>query len=485
MPVIVWFYPRFTRIALASERSTLYDVELAYFLSYLRIVHCNGMLIYDCIVNLVGRNIFHIVEKDGVILQKWVQYDDTTQLDAVNLLAQDHPNESFRQFLLSYYSIVKSSAQGLQSFIDDTADAEFEKIIQKDSKMIGKIAGVFILGAMMMIMVPLVMMFLSFVGTDHSMIQLMANALLLLPICYAAFVLLLFRISSFDILVPSKFAFLIILPIILAGAFLSMDILVILSLAISIPLLVNGRIISAQMNHIRSLDDNFPIFLRDLIERRKVDSNFIISLKLLIAQNKIKNRYGAFGIILSSIDVKLSENHQGELIYDSMMPSWRLKMLLFVFQNIFDNGGGSIRTLEAMHSFSIKVNDIKNRLSDSIVLSSLILYVAPAMFFVSLIGVSVFLGSFNVHIPEIPAGMELSSDVLQFFGKPDFGDIMESMKPVVFLMSLSSGIVISRIAHMSFLATTPIGICMGVSFVILVGWEYFFDVLTVLFGYLV
>jgi len=62
---------------------------------------------------------------------------------------------------------------------------------------------------------------------------------------------------------------------------------------------------------------------------------------------------------------------------------------------------------------------------------------------------------------------------------------IESMKPVVFLMSIFSGVVISRIAHQTFLATAPVGVCMGVCFVILVGWGYFFEVLSILINLLV
>ncbi len=142
-----------------------------------------------------------------------------------------------------------------------------------------------------------------------------------------------------------------------------------------------------------------------MIESRKVDANFIVSIKKLSSQKNMGGKYGAFSDVLRQIRMRLEYNtNRSRLIYDDTVRSWRLRMLMFVFQTICDAGGDSIDTLEKMHSFSMSVNSIKNKLSDSIMLSSLMLYVAPTIFFVALVGMSVFMGSFSASIPETAAG---------------------------------------------------------------------------------
>ncbi len=483
LPLAVYASPRIAIKFHVMERSSIFDEELAYFYSYLQIVHTGGTMIYSSILSLVGKKIFPGVEADGLMLKKWVEYDDSVQLDAINEIAENHSHHGFQAFLRQYYGIAKSSVSNLPSFISESAQSEFQKIIEKDEKLIGKAGGVFIMGAMMMIMAPILMVLMSFVGTDSSTTHLITMGLTAMPIMYAGMVLVTFKMRQDGTLYAKKIVFAIAPVAFVMCYVITRDALSSVAIALAIPCIINGRYVAEQIRYIRSLNDHFPVFIRDLIESRKVDANFIVSIKKLSSQKNLDGKYGAFSNVLRQIRMRLEYNtNRSRLIYDDTVRSWRLRMLMFVFQTIFDAGGGSIDTLEKMHSFSVSVNSIKNKLSDSIMMSSLMLYVAPTMFFVALVGVSVFMGSFSASVPELPPDLRGSLLAAGMFAKPDFSSMLEAMRPAFLIMSICSGIVISRVAYMSFFATMPIGICCMAAFVVLTGWHFFFDLMSDLIG---
>ena len=131
-----------------------------------------------------------------------------------------------------------------------------------------------------------------------------------------------------------------------------------------------------------------------------------------------------------------------------------------------------------LHYFSQRTIQIKNRMDDTLKMSSLLLLFAPLIFFITLSAISTLMLSFTEHIPVIPQGVHVDATTAKYFQKFDVSSILTSLKPAIFVMSVCSGIVISRVAYSSFLATTPMGICMVISSVIFVGWDFFFDVIS-------
>ncbi len=481
VPLVVYLFPKLSVSVRVSERTTLFDEEIAYFLSYLQIVHSGTMMIYRSIAMLDGKNIFPGLESDGLLLKKWVEYDATVQIDAINELAQNHPHKTFKQFLIQYCSIAKSSVDNIPSFIAESAKTEFARIVQSAENAIGKAAMVFIMGALMMVMAPVLLVMMSFIGgVDDSTTHHLINFLTVMPVIYTVMVFFMFKTRQDSELYPKKIAF-VALPVIFVLCYLiTRDAMASFALACAVPCVINGRAIASQMRYIRQINDNFPIFLRDLIESRKIDANFIVSLKKLASGDDMESRYGAYAGILRQMRMRLEDGnyHDRPLIYDRGIPSWRLRMLTFIFQTIYDADRGDIATLERMHKFTVSINEIKNKLSDSVSLSSLMLYASSPLFFVVLVAMSVFMGSFSSVIPDLPDSIRGSADASLFFEKPDFASLLSSLKPAFLVMSMCSGLVISRVVYSTFSATLPVGICASVAFVIVAFWDRLFEVLS-------
>lgn len=483
LPLFVRLYPYLSNVLMTSDMVSFYDSELAYFLAYLQISTIAGFGLYDSMKRLLGKNIIESVERDAATLKKWIYLDGHAEHVAIHKLAESHSHKTFQTFLYSYSDIAKSNPSGLENFVTQTADSEFEKITNKNEKKIGKVSSVFVYGAMAMIMAPVMMLTMMFMQSDSQTIQLITYAIFLIPVAFAMFVFFSNHTSSDVTLSFNKRSVL--------GVFAGVpwyvitgDALASVALSACVISVYNGINIQRQISAWRSKTDGFPVFVRDLIERYKVDSNFVVSTKKILQSQNNEKKYGMFCDVLSDVNSRLYQvtDKSQDLFYDYTLQSKRIRLLMFILQTAFDGGYfSSLSSLERIHSFSINLNSIQNRIDDSLRMSSMILFAAPVVFFVTMIGLSAMLMSFTDSIPDMSntastATTYLNPKTMNFFVKPDYSELLLALKPAVLIMSACAGLVISRVAYSSFVATLPVGICLGMAFVILSGWDVFFEV---------
>jgi len=188
-----------------------------------------------------------------------------------------------------------------------------------------------------------------------------------------------------------------------------------------------------------------------------------------------------FSEILEDVRARLYEitYTKKDLFYDPNLSSKRLRLMMFILQIVFDGGyATSTSSLERVYNFSVKLNFIKNKIDDSLKTSSMLLFFAPLMFFVSMVGLSSILMSFTVGMPDSTSVLSFDPKYASFLIKPDFGQLLDALKPALVIMSVCSGLVISRVTYATFFATLPLGLSLVITFVILVGWDFFFDVIS-------
>ena len=478
VPVIIRAYPYLSNVLSSSDMSSRYDSDLAYFLAYLQISTISGFGLFDSMMRLVGKNILYSIEKDAEILRKWIKLDGYSEGMAINRLAARHVHKRFQMFLYAYYEISRSNPSGLNDYVSSTADSEFAKITAQDEKRVSKFSNIFMLGSMAMIMAPIMLLVLMFIDTVPDTIQYITLIIFAIPVVFTLFVFVTGSSISDVRLHGNKITILGIVP----GVFWYIahsDILSAVSLAAAVPCIWNGIFVSQQIKRWRSAADGFPIFIRDLIERIKVAANFVASITRVIHGENQLAKYGRFTDIISDIRSRqfMVSDVPQPMFYDGTLPSRRLRMLLFILETVFDGGHRkSLSALERIYRFSLKLNEIKNRADDTLRMSSVLLFAAPPVFFVTMLGMSSMLISFTSNIPDVSHIPNINAESLKLFEKPDYSQVLLALKPAVLIMSVCSGVIVSRIAYSSLVATLPIGICSSIAFVILAGWDVFFDV---------
>lgn len=479
-PFAILLYPQISNMLQSSESTSGYDKDLAYFLSYLHISHLGvQMSIYSSMIRLIGTGIFPAIENNAVMLKRWVKFNGMTEISAINKLANSHANKTFQSFLFAYFDISKSNPPGLDDYISKTASAEFEKSIISDEKGIGKISTIFVFGGMALIMVPALLVMMSFAVPESDIIGMVANVILVTPIIFTVLAILMYRKKS-DYSVKVYPQSLVGMVLFVPFFIITPDVLLAISAGFTVTCMINGIFVSRQMGIISSTVNGFVPFVRDLIERRKVDSNFVTSLKKIFEYD-MQKKYGHFSTVLYNVkrDMTFFSDKKHDVFFNGNVTSERLKMMLFVLQSVFDGGHKStVSSLERLHYFSERAVLIKNKTEDTLKMSSLLLLMAPLIFFIVLSAISTLMSSFTSNIPEIPAGINIDASTSKYFEKFDTSVILSAMKPAIFVMSVCSGITMSKVAYQSFSATLPLGICMGICTVIFVGWDYFFEVIS-------
>lgn len=107
-PIVVLIYPALELKSVASERKKLIEDGLPFFASYASVMQTVGRSFYYSITEVAGERIFKVLEKEGLMVKRNVEVFAMDQLEAMNNLALNHPNSSFRSFLLGYVSIARS-----------------------------------------------------------------------------------------------------------------------------------------------------------------------------------------------------------------------------------------------------------------------------------------------------------------------------------------------------------------------------------------
>jgi len=353
IPLCILLFPRISNSLHFADSSSGYDEDLAYFLSYLHISHIGKTNLYDSMVHLLNQSIFPAIERDAKMLDRWTTFDGISESFAINRLANEHANKTFKSFLFAYFDISKSNPSGLDDFIAKTASIEFEKAVSSDEKGIGKISTIFVFGGIALIMVPALLIMMSFAVPESDIIGMVSMIIIVTPLLFTALTIIMYhKKSDFDVLFQ-KLSLLGLIVIIPCYAITS-DVLMSISIGVAITCMINGVYVSRQISVIRSTVNGFVPFLRDLIERRKVDSNFVTSMKKIFHYD-MEKKYGRFTDILYDIrgDMNVFSDKKQDVFFNPHINSGRLKMMMFVLQSIFDGGHKStISSLERLHSFS-------------------------------------------------------------------------------------------------------------------------------------
>ena len=482
LPAVLLLYPRISNMTHSSDVTALYESEMAYFLAYLQVATMSGLSLYQAMIRLAASRILESIAHDTAILRKWIELDGMSEQDAIRRLALQHAYDPMQKFFLDYADTARSHPVGLTAYVGDLADREFAVIVKKDEDKIGKISATFMMGAMGMIMLPVMMIMLMFVVSSQDAVGGVAMMIFAMPVLFTVYAMVSHK-GKPDIALgrPPTVRTAIAAAIAGAASFVALgDILVTAAVAGAAACIVNGMAVSSELGAWRSRIDGFPAWIHDMIERCAADANFLVALrKTVIADEaEMKKKMGGFAEICRGIRYRMARisDRKYDVIYDSSISSKRLRLLLFIAQTVYDGGfGQSVDALVRIKGFAISLNEIKNRMDDTLRTSSLLLYAAPVVLFVAMVGISSLMLSITSKLPDTDTlgGVSLGG----LGSPPELSSLFDALKPAILLMSACSGIVVAKTAYYTVRATMPAGVTLCCAAVILAGWDFFFGVI--------
>ncbi|PIY90192.1 MAG: hypothetical protein COY74_02825, partial [Nitrosopumilales archaeon CG_4_10_14_0_8_um_filter_34_8] len=303
IPGIMFAFPTLRLKAVASERKSQIEDELAFFAAYCGIMQSVGRSLYNSLLEILGSGIFKMLERESKMIQRNVRIFAMDELSAINNLAQNHPNSTFRNFLLGYVSIHKSGGS-LARYLENKGEEFFSSMRFRMSQYSSQAATI---GEAMLIMLnvlPVLLISSSFMMPASS-VQMITNASFVLVPFIAIIIILVTNHSQPKIRdeVPIiKYSIFVAAITASVGVIIELESWQILVLSVFAGSLVNSIMTFKKFREIALVESSLPDFLRDITEYVKIGASIPNSI-VRIAKERRYNDY--FDSLISDVSSKI------------------------------------------------------------------------------------------------------------------------------------------------------------------------------------
>lgn len=457
IPGIMFAFPTLRLKAIASERKSQIEDELAFFAAYCGIMQSVGCSLYNSMSEILGAGIFKMLERESKMIQRNVRIFAMDELSAINNLALNHPNYTFKNFLLGYVSIHKSGGS-LAQYLENKGEEFFNSMRFRMSQYSSQAATI---GEAMLIMLnvlPVLLISSSFMMPTSS-IQMITNASFVLVPLIAVIMILVTNHSqpkTRDTVQFSKYSIFAGIITGIMGIIVELESWQILVLAVFFGSLVNSAVTFAKFREISSVESVLPDFLRDITEHVKIGAA-IPNAIIRISKERRYNDY--FDSLTSGISSKIVFGYKlSEIISSYNISSWNARLVFFVLGKIADSGGGRPQTLEYITNFVTKVNQAKKEMHSSIRIFVILAYASPLM----MVWMAKGMGEVMQQLGPSFSVLSDSGQVSFLSATPEFLGIINLL---IAISSICMGLVMSKVANFTVKNTMGVTIVSAITFV--------------------
>ncbi len=445
-PVIVLIYPALQLKSVASERKKLIEDELPFFASYASVMQTVGRSLYYSITQVAGEGIFKVLEREGVMVKRNVEVFAMDQLEAMNNLALNHPNSSFKSFLLGYVSIARSGGD-LSRYMELKASEFFNSTRFRMSRYTSH-AGT-LSESMLIVLLVLPSLFISsaFImpGKFVSMLGIVGIVVVPMIAVTMIFVANYAQPKSRDTIMHSKYAVVSAIACAVILLAIRADLWLILTISAIGGSGVNVLQTQRQFRQISSAESAMPDFMRDVTEYRKIGYD----ISQAVVRTAEERKYNAFfDTIVADIASRIRFGYTfAEAVTSVSIGSWIGKLVFFVLAKVSETGGGTPAVLEYLTNFISQFNEARKEMLSSVRIHAIMAYSGPLMM--------VWIGKGSSAVLE-----KLGPGVEFLFGSqgaltatPEF---LALVNLIVAASALSMGIAVAKISYFTVKNTTSI-----------------------------
>jgi len=457
IPAMMFAFPTLRLKAVASERKSQIEDELAFFAAYCGIMQSVGRSLYNSLLEILGAGIFKMLERESKMIQRNVRIFAMDELSAINNLAQNHPNSTFRNFLLGYVSIHKSGGS-LARYLENKGEEFFSSMRFRMSQYSSQAATI---GEAMLIMLnvlPVLLISSSFMMPASS-VQMITNTSFVLVPFIAIIIILVTNHSQPKIRdeVPIiKYSIFVAAITASVGVIIELESWQILVLSVFAGSLVNSIMTFKKFREIALVESSLPDFLRDITEHVKIGAAIPNSI-VRISKERRYNDY--FDSLISGISSKIVFGYKlSEIISSHKISSWNARLVFFVLGKIADSGGGRPQTLEYITNFVTKTNQAKKEMVSSIRVFAIIAYASPLM----MVWMAKGMGEVMEQLGPSFSVLSGSGQVTFLSATPEFLGIINLL---IAISAICMGLVMSKVANFTVKNTIGVTITSAITFI--------------------
>jgi flagellar protein FlaJ len=380
--ILIFAYPKIQQSQLSQTRKKKVEEELPYFVIFASVMQSVGVSLYDSFQIFKETMIFTAVKNEAQLLKRNVEYFGLSQMEALEELGRTHKSNLLKNLILGYTSIWRSGGD-LSLYLETRAEEFFTHLKQRYQVYTNNVSTVIEALVTLLIILPILIMVVSFVlpGGSIEQVGLLASVGLPLFAIIMGVIISSIQPASFNSVgLDQK-----LLSILFGVGMISglgmyvvyhevwLSILVGFLIPCSISAILTGR----HINEIVKLERDLPNFLRDITEYKKIGYDVLLAIINLSKDNTYNSvfakKLGDVGMLL---DNGISPT---ESVKATDFRSHFTKMSFYLLAYIAEFGGGNPKNLETINAFITNAKNTVKEGTSAISALAIIVFAAPVI----------------------------------------------------------------------------------------------------------
>ena len=375
-PIAVFFAPYINIRLGIMERKTRVEEEMAYFLSYVNIMQHTGFGLYHAFDMIRGHGVFRGLERDASEIIKRVKLIGITQNQSLEMYAESHPSQPFREFISGYVAKI-TSVGDVPGYTESKAKYFFDEYIGKWKRYEKSATEIFGAVIMIAVVLPMMIMLISTLSGSESSRMLLVIGSVISPVVSVMMIVML-NSSQPATGTRIRLAY----PVLVAGAITGISAFLAgippasaVAMAGLVGASVNYIIVRKDIAMVRTVDSMMPEFMRDVTELSKTGQN----INQIVLQQSAKRAYKKdFNDILSTIAGRVRRGDSFDTASQKLeIESTHVRFIMFILSRTYMTGGGNPDIFNMITEFISKISLTKSEVTKSLRSMSLIVYFSP------------------------------------------------------------------------------------------------------------
>ncbi len=380
--IVMFAYPKIQQTQLSQNRKKKVEEELPSFVIFASVLQGVGIGLYDSFQLFKETKLFHAMNNEAQLLKRNVEYFGMSQMEALEELGRNHKSQLLKNLLLGYTSIWRSGGD-LSLYLENRAEEFFTHLRQRYQVYTNNVSSVVEALVTLLIILPIMIMVVSFVLPGSSLEQVTLFATIGLPLLAVIMGVIISSIQpvSFNSisLDQKSLAMLFGVGMIggLASYFLLKEIWIALAVGFLVPSAVSAVISGRYVREVAKLEHDLPEFLRDITEYKKIGYDVLLAIIHLSKDNiyhsTFSKKLGEVGLLL---DTGISPTSS---VKATEFRSYFTKISFYLLAYIAEFGGGTPKTLETITRFITNAKNVIKEGRSTVSALGLIIFASPVI----------------------------------------------------------------------------------------------------------
>ncbi len=383
---LIWIfiiaYPKIQQSQLSQTRKKKVEEELPYFVIFASVMQSVGVSLYDSFQLFKETMIFTAVKNEAQLLKRNVEYFGLSQMEALEELGRTHKSSLLKNLILGYTSIWRSGGD-LSLYLETRAEEFFIQLRQRYQVYTNNVSTVIEALVTLLIILPILIMVVSFVlpGGSIEQVGLLASVGLPLFAIIMGVIISSIQPASFNSVgLDQK-----VLSILFGVGMISglgtyviyHEVWLSILTGFLIPCSISAVLAGRHINEIVKLEHDLPNFLRDITEYKKIGYDVLLAIINLSKDNTYNSVFAKkLGEVSLLLDNGISPT---ESVKATDFRSHFTKMSFYLLAYIAEFGGGNPKNLETVNTFITNAKNTVKEGTSAISALAIIVFAAPVI----------------------------------------------------------------------------------------------------------